>query len=98
MRTELPRIVRDTQRARAAIEQAFTRMARRHRYPTGADLRAAVKLVVVLALRAWRDRENRLKHAGDLCEAVDVLKLELQLGKDVNAFASFGEFEAIVRI
>jgi len=90
--------VKDAQRARAAIEQAFTRMARRHKYSTGVDLRSAAKGVVLVALRAWRDPAGRLDRVRQLCEAVDALKVDLQLGKDVDAFRSFREFEAIVRL
>lgn len=98
MRPDPPKLVKDAQRLRAMIEEAFTRMARRHKYPTGTDIRAAAKTVVMTALRAWRDREQRLAHASALIEAVDVLVAELQLGKDVDAFSNFNEFEAISRL
>lgn len=98
MRPGLPKLVKDAQRVRAMVEESFVRMARRHRYSTGADIRAAAKAIVLLALRAWRQPENRIALAADLCDAVDVLKVELQLGKDVGAFRSFAEFEAIVRL
>jgi hypothetical protein len=98
VKREIPQIVKDAQRARVALEQAFTRMARRHKYTVGVDVRVAAKAVVVAALSAWRDRENRLARAGELCAAVDLLKLELQLGKDVDAFGAWREFEAIVRL
>jgi hypothetical protein len=93
---DLPKISIDAQRARAAIEEAFTRMAHRHKWHTGADIRTASKAVVLAALRAWRDRDDKLARVRELCAAVDVLKLELQLGKDVNAFRSWAEFEAII--
>jgi hypothetical protein len=92
---ELPKIVKDAQRVRAAIEQAFTRMARRHKYPTGTDIRAAAKAVVLAALRAWRDRDEKLPRVRELCASIDILKIELQLGMDVAAFR-WAEFEAII--
>jgi hypothetical protein len=98
MRSGIPQVVKDAQRLRAGVEEAFVRMKRRHKYLSGADVRAAAKRVVVLALRAWRDRENRLALARELGHAVDELKLELQLAKDINAFGSFREFEAIARL
>jgi hypothetical protein len=95
---ELPKIVKDAQRVRAMIEEAFIRMARKHRYGCGLDLRAAAASVVRLCLQAWRERIDRVRIAQSLCGAVDALKLELQLAKDVNAFRNWDEFEAIVRL
>jgi hypothetical protein len=98
VKSELPKIVKDAQRLRAAIEMAFTRMARRHKYSTGADIRGGAKTVVLAALRAWRDPEHRLARVEHLCDAIDSLKVDLQLGKDVDAFRSWAEFDAIVRL
>jgi len=98
MSRELPKIAKDAQRVRAAIEVMFTRMARRHKYTTGADLRAAAKCVVVGTLRVWRSREEKVELARELVAAVDLLKLELQLGAEIQAFGRWAEFEAAVRL
>lgn len=95
---DLPKIAKDAARVRAMIEEAFTRMARRHKYTTGVDLRAAAKAVVVAVIRAWRAYDDKPARLRELSEEIDVLKLELKLGKDVDAFKSWKEFEAIVRL
>lgn len=83
---------------RAAIEEMFTRMAKRHKYTTGIDLRAAAKAVVVAVRRAWKERDDKTARVVELTDAVDLLLLELQLGKDVNAFGRWPEFEAVARL
>lgn len=98
MREGIPQIAKDAQRVRAAIEQMFTRMTRRYKYPTGVDLRAAAKDVVVAAMRTWRERDNKRARAAELVESVDALMFELQLGKEVNAFGRWPEFNAVANL
>ncbi len=95
---ELPKIVKDAARVRAMIEVAVTGMSRKHKYASGLDLRVAARLVVVAALAVWRDRERKFASLSMLCTTIDGLKLDLQLAKDVDAFRSWNEFEAIVRL
>jgi hypothetical protein len=80
------------------IEEAFTRMARKHKYTVGTDLRVAAKAIVVAGIATWRETEDKVARALELRAAIDTLELELQLGKDVGAFGSWNEFEAIVRL
>src|SRR5262245_48090049 len=94
----LPQIAKDAQRARAAIEAMFSRMRHRYKYPTGLDLRAAAKAVVVAAMRTWREHDHKRARADELVEAVDMLLLELQLGKEINAFGSWPEFDAVSKL
>jgi hypothetical protein len=98
VRSELPQIVKDAQRMRAALEQAFTRMPRRYKYKIGTDLCATAKTIVFCGMSAWREPELRLEFAQQLDRQVRMLKLDLQLAKDVNAFGSWSEFEAIARL
>src|SRR5687768_12927544 len=98
MKRSAPQLAKDAQRVRGAIEQMFTRMARRHKYTTGLDLRAAAKAVVVAVLRAWREQDNKLLRVRLVVEAVELLELELQLGKEVDAFGAWAEFEAVARL
>jgi hypothetical protein len=99
MSRTLPKIVRDAQRARAAIQQMSIRMAKRHRYETGADLRRSAKHLVVTTLRTFRAHgDAKVELAREIRDAVDLLKLELQLGKDVDAFGRWAEFVAVVEL
>ena len=45
MRAGLPKVVKDAQRLRAAIEEAFSRMEKRHKWVVGIDLRGTEMLV-----------------------------------------------------
>jgi hypothetical protein len=98
VRSELPAIAKTAARLRASIEIAWTRCARRHRYGIGTDLRDQATAVQRCTLRAWRDRNHQLQRVRELVIAIDDLKLTVQLAKDVCAFASFDEFEAIARL
>lgn len=98
MRSELPAIAKSAARLRASIETAWTRCARRHKYGIGKDLRDQATTVQRCVLRAWRDKAHQLERVRELVVAVDDLKLTVQLAKDVVAFASFDEFEAIARL
>src|SRR5579864_8072182 len=94
----LPPIARLAQRILADIENAVRRFPRYHRYSVGSDLRADAMLVARCVHRAWRDSEQKLRRVQELAAAVDDLKISMQLGKQVDAFGSFAEFEAIARL
>ena len=94
---ELPPIVKLAERVLLDIEKAVRRFPRYHRYTLGADLRREATAVFRCAHRAWRDRNYKLKRVTELAMAVDDLKLSLQIGKQIEAFGSFGEFEVIAK-
>ena len=93
----LPPAVRLAEGIARDIEQAAARFARIHRYTFGADLRLRAWNVLRTANRAARDRINRSKWLEQLVWEIDELKLSLQLGKQLQVFASFGQFEALAR-
>lgn len=98
MNRELPAIAKQAMRAQACIEEAVTRFPRRHRYLIGQDLRAQAMRVARCVHKAWRERSRQLQRVHELSEAVDDLKLTLQLCDAVKAFRSLGEFEAVARV
>jgi hypothetical protein len=98
VRHDLPAIAKAAQRSRAAIEESVSRFARVHRYSVGTDLRNAAREVVRRTFLAWRDRSRQLILVRELSTAIDDLKLDMMLGKDVNAFRSSAEFEMLARI
>jgi len=97
MFNSLPPIARLAQRILADIENAVRRFPRYHKYTVGSDLRAQAMAVARCTHRAWRDADRKRERVEQLGEAIDDLKISLQLAKQVNAFGSFGEFEAIAR-
>jgi hypothetical protein len=98
MSFSLPPVVKVAEQLRREIELAVRRFARYHKYTTGTDLRVAAKKVVALTHRAWRDRARQREWLAELVWAVDEIKLELQLGREVKAFASGRQFVMLVRI
>jgi len=98
MSFELPPIVKLAERLLVEIEQAVRRFPRYHKYTVGKELRAQAMRVCKLAHRAWRDRPRQADWLSRLVWAVDDLKLNLQLGSRVKAFASFAQFEMLARL
>jgi hypothetical protein len=98
MSFSLPPVVKLAEQLRREIELAVRHFARYHKYTTGTDLRGHAKSVVALAHRAWRDRARQGQWLEQLVWAVDELKLELQLGREVRAFASGRQFAMLARL
>ena len=94
----LPPIVKAAERLMLEIEQAVRRFPRYHKYTHGTRLREQAMAIARLAHRAWRDQAQRPIWTSKLIWAVDDLKLSLQLGKQIEAFASFAQFEMLARL
>jgi len=77
------------------IDKAVQLFPRRHKYTLGAKLRDASERIVVMVARANR-RSERAKWLEALCNQVEDLKLLTQLGKEVQAFASFSAFVEVM--
>lgn len=75
------------------IEQAVRHFPRYHKYTLGSEMRSQAMLVCRLVTRAWNDRVNAVKWLPGLVEAVDDLKLQLQLGMELKVLRNFAEFE-----
>ena len=93
----IPPLVQQANRLFFDIEQAIDHFARRHKYGFGAKLGAAAFTVALLARRAWAEKESRSTLLHELEIATQGLKLHLQLGKEMKAFASFRQFECLAR-
>jgi hypothetical protein len=94
----LPPIAKLSERLHLDIEQAVRQFARVDRHLLGADLRRQAADVRRLVDRAWRDRANQRQWTQELQWAIDELRITLQLGKDLHAFRSFAQFEALIRL
>jgi hypothetical protein len=93
---QLP-IWRDANNLLVAIEIAVRRFPRYHKYALGSDLLRQAMEVCRVIVRAARPegREQVLEH---LVLAVEDLKISVQLAKELEAFASFGEFARIAEM
>ena len=94
----LPPIVKLAERLLVDVEQAVRRFARYHKYTYGTKLREHALNIARLAHRASRDRAKRSTWIGRLVWLIDDFKLLLQLGQQIKAFASFGQFESFARV
>ena len=97
MSFDLPPIVKLAKRLLLDIEQAVRGFSRYHKYNLGKDLREQAMHLVRVCHRAWRDRPRQLHWTEQLVWAIDEIKLSLQLGSELRAFQSFGQFEALIR-
>jgi len=98
MRSELPAIAKVAARVLATVEQTVLTFPRAHRYGVGARLQADAQDICERVNMAWRDRARSQHHVQELVWQIDRLKIRMQLGKDVNAFRSFRQFDALARI
>jgi hypothetical protein len=73
------------------VDGAVRRFAKGHKYTLGARLRDTAVDVVVLIARCNR-RVDRVRELPGLCDRIEELKLMINLGKEVKAFASFNQF------
>lgn len=89
-----PAIVKASETALVAIEEAVSRFARKHRYQVGAELRTDARAVAKLARKAWRNAST--ESIGKLSDAIDDLKLSLSVALRVSAMP-FAQFEALAR-
>src|ERR1700682_4337824 len=98
MRGELPPIAKVARRVLLDVEKAVRRFPRYHKYTLGSDLRRQAMEVARAVDRAWRERSRQLQRVHELAAAIDDLKLSMQLGKEIEAFGSFAEFEALAEL
>jgi hypothetical protein len=98
VKPELPPIVKLAEQAAVAIERAVVGWPRFHKYQHGAVLRGQAMGVWQAAVRAWRNRAEQAALIEKLSEQIDDLKLSMQLGRQIGAYRSGGEFEAVYRI
>ena len=91
-------IWRDATRLLLAIEQAVRLFPRYHKYTLGTELRRQAMRVCRLIMRAADQRADQAQWLQQLVTAVDDLKLAVQLAKELEAFKSFKEFQAIAEL
>lgn len=86
---------RDANRLLLEVEQAVRHFPRYHKYTLGSELRSQAMAIVRQIQRAWHDKENSLPHLDTLVAAVDDLKIQINLAKELQAFRNFAEFQRI---
>lgn len=93
-----PAIWADAMRLATEIEVAVRGFSRYHKYTLGTDLRRQAAQVCRRVARAARFPDRRIDTLRALVEAVEDLKISIQLAKEVQAFASFAQFQRVVEL
>lgn len=93
-----PAIWADAMALATEIEVAVRGFPRTHKYALGTDLRRQAALVCRRVARAARFPEGRVDALHALVLAVEDLKISIQLAKEVQAFASFAQFQRVVEL
>jgi hypothetical protein len=93
-----PAIWADAMRLATEIEVAVRGFPRYHKYTLGTDLRRQAALVCRRVAQAARFPDRRVESLEALVLAVEDLKISIQLAKEVQAFASFAQFQRVVEL
>lgn len=93
-----PAIWADAMALATEIEVAVRGFPRYHKYTLGTDLRRQAALVCRLVARAARFPDQRGESLRLLVQAVEDLKISIQLAKEVQAFANFAQFQRVVEL
>jgi len=88
-------IWRDANRLLLTIEQAVRGFPRYHKCTLGTELRRQAMQVCRLIMRAADQRAEQSHWLQQQVMAVDDLKLSVQFAKELEAFRSFQEFQAV---
>lgn len=86
-------IWRDANRLLVVIEEAVRGFPRYHKYTLGADMRRQAMSICRLIVRAVSGGGGRLQRVENLMLAVEDIKIQITLAKEVRGFASFKEFQ-----
>ncbi|MCX7086849.1 MAG: four helix bundle protein [Methylococcales bacterium] len=96
-RNDIP-IWRDANRLLLLVEQAVRHFPRYHKYTLGSELRRQAMKICQWIHRAWQNRAQALAILPRLVLAVDDLKIQLQLAKELQVFRNFAEFEQLAEL
>ncbi|MCP4233985.1 MAG: four helix bundle protein [Aestuariibacter sp.] len=89
---------RDANKLLIQIETAVRDFPRYHKYTIGTEMRHQAMAICRLIVRALDDRPPKLQQVVRLNLAVEDLKVQIQLAKEIKAFNSFNDFSTIVEL
>ena len=85
-------IWRDANNLLLLIEQAVKHFPRYHKYTLGSELRSQAMLICRLISRSWHHKSQAYRLLPQLVDAVDDLKIQVQLAKELHVWRNFAEF------
>lgn len=86
-------VQRDAERLQLLLEQMVRQFPRYHKYTLGSELRSQAMSILRLINRALHDKKHQYEYVRRLVFAVDDIKLQIRLAKELEAFAHFSDFE-----
>lgn len=91
---------RDAQQLLLQVELAVRSFARWHKYTLGSELRQQAMAVCRLVARAAQqgDVQRRVAVLERLVWEIEDFKIRLQLAKELQAFASFAQFQCLAEL
>lgn len=95
--SSVPPILRHAEALMLDIEKTVLRFPKRHQHVSGQQLRQQIFKVVQLASQAWCKPAERIALVDALDDALIDFRITFQLAKQLQAFASFGQFEDLAR-
>jgi len=84
---------RDANTLLLEVEKSVRHFPRYHKYTLGAEMRKQAMWVCRLINRAFMEKESKLDIVKGLVAAINDLKLQIQLAKELQVFRNFAEFE-----
>lgn len=84
---------RDANTLLLSIEISVRYFPRYHKYTLGTEMRQQAMRICRLINRAFLEKEEKLVLVKQLVVAINDLKLQIQLAKELQVFRNFAEFE-----
>jgi hypothetical protein len=91
-------ILRDANQLLLETEQIVRHFPRYHKYTLGSELRSQVFKINQLIARAWQYKEQTTYYLKRVIRAIDDLKIQLQLAKELQVFRNFTEFQRLAEL
>ncbi len=91
-------ILRDANQLLLETEQIVRHFPRYHKYTLGSELRTQVFKINQLLARAWQYKEQTQYYLQRVIRAIDDLKIQLQLAKELQVFRNFAEFQRLAEL
>lgn len=91
-------IWRDANRLLLETEQVVRSFCRYHKYSIGEQLRATAMRLCQSIHRAVSRKHSHIKLVQQVTELVDDFKLQIQLARELKAFANFTQFQRVAEL
>jgi hypothetical protein len=89
---------RDANRLLLEVEQAVRLFPRYHKYTLGSELRHTAMRLCQCIHRAFTRQGSRQKMVQQVAELSDDIKLQIQLAREIRAFANFAQFQRVAEL